>query len=80
MPRVRYGNRGQQGHRVRVQWVSEEFFSFRYFDQLSKIHDCYSVTNVFDGAEVVRDVQVGQTELLLKVSQKVQNLSPNGDV
>ena len=51
-----------------------EVVARRDLDDASEIHHCDPIAHVSDDAEVVRDEQIGQAELLLEVGKQVQNL------
>lgn len=50
------------------------------FNDLTEVHYCNAVGDVFDDAEVVGDEQIGEVECFLKVFKEVDDLSLYGYV
>ena len=78
--RVGDGNRRQQRLRIGVQRLLVEFRAGRQLHQLAEIHDRHAGRDVADHAEVMRDEQVGQLQVLLQLLQQVDDLGLDGDV
>src|SRR5438445_4169400 len=78
--RVRHGDRGEEGLRVRVEGLTEQLARRRPLDDLSEVHHGHPLGDVVDHREVVRDEQVREAELALEVLQQVQDLGLDGDV
>jgi hypothetical protein len=74
------GNRGEQELRIGVQGTAEKVLSAGHLHNLSHVHDGDAIADVFYNPEIVRDEQVGETELVSQVHQEVQNLRLDGDV
>src|SRR5215470_1292192 len=79
-PRIRLGHRGQERRRVRVLGRGEDLLGLAELDDAADVHHRDTVTDVADDAQVVRDEEIGQSELLLQVEQEVQDLRLHGDV
>src|SRR6056297_2156673 len=73
-------NGGQQVFRVLVLRRAIDLLGGAVFDQLALVHDADIVGDEVDHAQVVRDEQVGQPELLLQVQQQVEDLGLDRDV
>ena len=54
-----------------MQLTSEEFCLRSYLDDLAQVHNGYSIAHVLDYTEIVRDEEVGQSQLLLEILQHV---------
>jgi len=67
-------NRRQQRLGVRVHRRVEHRLGRAGLDEFAEIHHGDAVTDVLDDREVVADEQVRQPEVLLEVSQQVENL------
>src|SRR5688572_5198388 len=61
--RIRNRHCGNQRLRVRHQWFEIDVVRRRNFYQLAQVHHRYSVRDMSDSAEVVRDKQVGEVLL-----------------
>ena len=72
--RVRHRYRIEKNARVGMERFAVEVVARRDLDDASEIHHCDPIAHVSDDAEVVRDEQIGQAELLLEVGKQVQNL------
>src|ERR1700730_1946132 len=57
-----------------MAWAGIELIHGGYLDDFAQIHDRNPVAHVPDNREVMRNENVGQPELLLKVGQQVENL------
>ena len=62
-----------QGRRVQLGRRSE-------LDDLTQVHDGDPVGDVANDTEVVRDEQVGEIELVLKLGEQIEYLGLNRDV
>ena len=71
---IRNRNCSNQRLCVWMEPLCEEIVSVRMLDDLSEIHDGYSVADLPYGAEIVRNVQVRYAMLFLEVGQQVQDL------
>ena len=67
-------NRGEQCARVGMAWVGIDFVTVRNFDDLAEIHNRNTLADVFDHAQVVRDEEIGQVQLLLQILKQVDYL------
>ena len=63
-----------------MQRVFEQRFARRVFHDLAQVHHGDLVAEVLHHAEVVRDEEVGQAELLLQRAQQVEDLRLDGDI
>jgi len=59
------GNRRHERAGVRVQRVSEQLVPVGEFYDLTQVHHCHAVGDVFHHTQVVGDKKIGQTEFLL---------------
>src|SRR5579872_5432073 len=73
------GNRDsrEQRPRVRVFGRTVEFVTVGQFDDLAQVHDRDAICYMAHDAQVMRDKQIGQVELLLQALQQVEDLSAN---
>ena len=76
----RHRYRRQKSLRVRMERSRKYLFGIGFLDYLAKIHDSDAIGYVFDYRKVVRDEQIREAELLLKVAEQVQYLSLNRNV
>ena len=74
------GNRREQRLRIGHARISVEILGACNFDKLAKIHDADAIADILDDRQIMRNEQVSQPELLLKIQQKVQYLRLNGNV
>src|SRR5579875_328433 len=58
----------------------EEASLRRNFDDLPQIHDRDTIADMLDDAEIVRDEQQAQAQLLLEAAQQVEDLRLDGHV
>ena len=65
---------------VQVNRVVEDAFGIAHLLHYAEIHNCHAVTHVAHCREVVRDHDVCQPVLLLKVNEQVHYLCANGHV
>jgi hypothetical protein len=77
---IRSRDRSKQNPSVGMTGLTANLGPGSNFHQLSKIHDADSVADVFDDWDSVRDEQVGEMILCLKILQEIDNLSLNGDI
>ena len=70
---VRHGTEQSAG--IWMPWLSIQDIHVGQLHYSSEVHDCHSVTQVSDDAQIVTDEQVGQTHLLLQIEQKIEHLS-----
>jgi len=73
-------HRGQQALGVGMLRMDDNLLGRAELDQLALLRDRDTVGQVTHHAEVVRDEQVGQAELLAKLLQQDENLGLNRDV
>ena len=73
-------HRADQGGRVRVQRIAVELERRGLLDHLAQVHDRDPVADVAHHAQVVRDEQVGQPELLLQLREQVDDLGLDRDI
>ena len=78
--RIRPRDRGQQSLRIRMPWTCEEGFGRREFDDATDIHHGEPIGDVLDDAEIVRDEEIADTEILLQILQQVEDLRLDRDV
>src|SRR6185295_9479925 len=63
-----------------MERVGKNLFSFSFLDDFTQIHYSYSVGDMFYDREIVRDEQVSEIEPLLKLAEKIEYLSLDGNV
>ena len=51
-----------------------------HFDKLSLVHDCDPLRDIFDSAEIVRDEEEREAQLLLQADEKIEDLRLDRDV
>lgn len=68
------GNRRHQGDSVRMHGIIVNLGDGRLLDKPAHIHYGDDVAGKLDDGEVVRDEQVGEGKLILKVFEKIENL------
>ena len=66
--------RRQQGPRVRMSGVAVQSGRRGNLDDLAQVHHRDAVADVLDHAQVVRDEEVGELELVLQVEEQVEDL------
>ena len=71
---------GEQSLRIRMPGLSKEILSGADLRNLAEVHHRDTVAEMADHSQVVRDEEVGKTEPLLDVFQKVRDLPLNRDV
>ena len=74
------GHGGKQGFRVRMLGIVEKGLRVGRFDDPSQVHHGDLGAEMADDREIVGDEQVREIALLLKVLEKVQYLSLDGDI
>jgi len=65
--RIGNRNRREQRDRVRVQRLFVQRVALRHLHQLSDVHDGHARRDMPYDREIVRDEEVGQTELRLQI-------------
>jgi hypothetical protein len=65
----------EQNPSVRMQRPAEEILPIGHLHHFSHIHDSNSITDMFDDAKVMGDEEVGETQLVSKIHQEVEDLS-----
>jgi hypothetical protein len=78
--RVERGHGREQRLRVGVLRRAEERLGLALLHDLSEVHDRHSIGEIAHHAEIVRDEEIGEAELLLEVAQQVQHLRLDRDV
>lgn len=78
--RIRDGNRREQRLRIGMLWILEYFVDAAMLNESAQIHDGYSIGDVPNDGEVVRDEEVGQAQLGLEFIEKVNYTSLDGNV
>ena len=73
--RIRNGDRGQKGLRVRMLRRAKYLFRRSHFDNLAEIHDCHPVTEPFHRAQVVGCNQISHTQLVLQTREELEDLT-----
>ena len=67
MLRVRDRNGRHQRYSVGMQRVLKQLLGLSNLHELPKIHDRHPVTNVSHSAQIVRDVEISETQSLLEI-------------
>ncbi len=80
LTRDQLGNRREQELCIGVQGATEKVFSVGHLHNLSHVHHCNTVADMFYDTKIVGDKQVGETELVPQIHQQVQNLRLDGDI
>ncbi len=62
--RIYFGDRFEQKLRIRVYRPIEEIFPIGHLRHLAHIHHGNSITDMFDDPEIMRDEEVGETQLI----------------
>lgn len=78
--RIGFGNSGDKALRVRVRAVGDKLPTVGDLDELTEVHNAYSVRNMLYDAEVMRDKEVGKTEVVLKILKHIYHLCLNGNI
>src|SRR5262249_15599101 len=78
----RVGNerRGEQRLAVRVLRCAKDLLFAADLDDAAEVHHGHALANVLDRGQVVRDVDVGETEFTLEVEEEVGNPAADRDV
>lgn len=71
---VGLGDGGEQGLCVLVLGAFDDFFARAVLDDLALVHDGDAVADVLDDGHVVRDEEVGESEVVTKVGEEVEDL------
>ena len=71
---IRVGNGGDQRLRIRVFRLFKDDFGLGDFDNFAEVEQRDSSAHIAHDAEVMRDKQISQVELVLQVLQQVENL------
>src|ERR1700677_2679529 len=74
----RYGR--EQGARIGMTRVGVDFVAGGDLDDLAQVHNRDALTNVLDHAQVVRDKEIGQLEVVLQVLEQIDDLRLNRNV
>ena len=74
------GDRIEQHARVRMLGAREEARLWRPLHQPAQIHDADRIADVAHDGQIVRDEQIGQATLALKIAHQVQDLCLHGDI
>ncbi len=80
MRRVRDWDGRKESKRIRVLGMCIKGSAWGLLYDLSQVHDSYAVTHVSDHTEIVTDKEICETEVLLQILHKPQDLSPNGNI
>ena len=80
MVRIGHGDRREQRLRVRMLRILKEQPRVGHFDDAAEIHDGRATADVLHEAEVVRDEEIGQLQLFLKLHQEIDDLRLNRHV
>ena len=72
--------RGQQSLSVRMQRIRKHLFSISLLDYLAQVHDRDAIGDMFDHRQVVRDEQVREVVLPLKLAEEVEYLRLDRDI
>src|SRR5438445_8306075 len=73
-------DRVEQQARIRVARCCKEPLGSSDFDEPPEIHDTDAVRHLIDDREIMRDEQIGQTELALQILHQVEDLRLDRDV
>ncbi len=79
-PGSRHRNGADEGRGIVMARPREDLVDGADLDDAAEIHHRHMGGDETHRAQVVRDVQVGNTELVLQGRQQVQDLRPHGDV
>lgn len=71
---------GEKRAGIRVFGVAVDRLTRRDFYDLAEIHDRYPVADMLNHSEIVRDEEIGELHLLLKLLEQIDNLGLNGDI
>lgn len=63
-----------------MEAAAEEPIAVSDLHELPEVHHADPVCDLADDRQVVGDEQVGESELLLEITEQVENLCPHGDV
>ena len=74
------GNSGKERFRIRMHGPLEDIIRLRVLHEAAQIHDSYLIGNVLHHGKIVRNKDVRQFHLLLKIFQKVNDLCLNGHI
>jgi hypothetical protein len=75
-----FRNRSQQLTRVGVRGLPQNFFGSSYFYKFTGTHDSNPHRQLRHDRQAVRNENVGQAKLALKILQQKQHLSADGDI
>jgi hypothetical protein len=63
-----------------MKGVRKEVAGFGHLHQFTKIHYRHTIADMLDHGKIVGDEQVGESECLLKIFEKIDHLALNGDI
>ena len=63
-----------------MQWVCAQIVAWRALDYLTKVHDANLVAHISHCSQIVRNKEIAYPQSLLKLLQKIQDLSSNRDI
>ena len=75
-----FGNGGHKGNRIGMKRIIIKLSYGRLLDDFAHIHHGHDIAGKLDDGKVVRDEQIRQRKLLLKVFEKIEYLGLNGDI
>lgn len=78
--RIGRRNRGKQRNRVRMHRILKQGCAIGELDDVTEVHDRDPIRNMLNNQEVVSNKEIGELQRLLKLFERIENLSLNGDV
>src|SRR3981081_1421046 len=76
----RVGDRRDQGARVGMARILEDFLPAALLDDAAEIHHGDPVAHMLDHAEIVADHDVSEPHLVLEIEQEIDDLGADRDV
>ena len=77
---IERGRGGPQGQGIGMQGARKEGFTRRLLNDQTQVHDRNLVAHVPDHAEIMRDEEVGQAQILLQPLHQIEDLRLDGHV
>ena len=74
---IRNRHRFEECFGIRMQWIVEQFVCIRQFNHLAEIHHRDTVADMSDDAEIVRNEEIRQAELIAQILEQVDDLRLN---
>ena len=63
-----------------MQGPAKEFLSMGHLHNLPEIHDSDPVADMFDDPKIMRDKEIGESELIPQIHQEIEDLGLNGNI